>query len=56
MQSEEIDSRVRPTLRCISMDDETWSKAKQVACENDRPVSSYIRSLIKSDYSRRKRG
>jgi len=55
MQSEETDIRVRPTLRCVSVDDETWVKAKEVAVEEDRPVSSYIRSLIKSDYSKRKR-
>lgn len=38
--------KIRPDIRCVSMSDEIWEKAKQLAEKEDRSVSSFLRSTI----------
>ena len=46
--------RIRPDIRCLSIPNPTWSQAKELAKQENRSVSSYLRQQIKVKYEEKK--
>ena len=52
--TDELSARIRPELRCIAIQKEIWQQVKELAADNSRSVSSYIREVIKKEYKKLK--
>ena len=51
---QEDNFRIRPELRCIAIQEAIWQQVKELAADNSRSVSSYIREVIKKEYKKLK--
>ena len=52
MDKETQDRKVRPTLRCVSINELIWQQLKTLAGKASETKSSYIRQLIKKQYKK----
>lgn len=51
MIEERISKKVRPGIRSLCIDENTWKQARELALKEERSISSLMRSVIKKMYS-----
>jgi len=48
--NEKTSKRIRPEIRSLCIDDNTWKQAQELALREERSISSLIRLVIKKMY------